>query len=102
MESEIVSSDLASKPYCRTDDGGAVGGIVGTYSFLEKDAPLYRNGYIIGLSFACFSGAMATIYFLGLLYENRQRERMLAEGVEVTAEEEEKLGDLACTYRYAY
>ncbi|OJJ56092.1 hypothetical protein ASPSYDRAFT_183076 [Aspergillus sydowii CBS 593.65] len=81
---------------------GNIGGIVGTYSFLEKDAPLYRNGYIIGLSFACFSGAMATIYFLGLWYENRQRERMLAEGVEVTAEEEEKLGDLACTYRYAY
>lgn len=45
---------------------------------------------------------MATVYFLGLWYQNRQRERMLAEGVEVTAEEEDRLGDLACTYRYAY
>ncbi|KAL4779834.1 major facilitator superfamily domain-containing protein [Aspergillus varians] len=81
---------------------GNIGGIVGTYSFLEKDAPLYRNGYIIGLSFACFSAAMATLYLFGVWYDNRQHQRLLAEGVELTAEEEERLGDLACTYRYAY
>ncbi|KAL4912985.1 major facilitator superfamily domain-containing protein [Aspergillus aurantiobrunneus] len=81
---------------------GNIGGIVGTYSFLEKDAPLYRNGYIIGLSFACFSAAMATVYLIGVWYENRQRERIMAEGRQVTAEDEERLGDLACTYRYAY
>ncbi|KAL4923549.1 major facilitator superfamily domain-containing protein [Aspergillus undulatus] len=81
---------------------GNIGGIIGTYSFLEKDAPLYRNGYIIGISFACFSGVMATLYLFAVWRENQQRERMLAEGVTVTAEEEEKLGDLAPTYRYAY
>ncbi|KAL4974649.1 major facilitator superfamily domain-containing protein [Aspergillus desertorum] len=81
---------------------GNLGGIVATYSFLERDAPLYRNGYIIGLSFACFSVAMSTAYFFAVRYENRKRERLLAEGVEATVEEEERLGDLACTYRYAY
>ncbi|KAL4995345.1 major facilitator superfamily domain-containing protein [Aspergillus recurvatus] len=81
---------------------GNIGGIVATYSFLEKDAPLYRNGYIIGLSFACFSAAMSTVYFFAVRYENRKRQRLLAGGVEVTAEDEERLGDLACTYRYAY
>ncbi|KAL5341431.1 major facilitator superfamily domain-containing protein [Aspergillus crustosus] len=82
---------------------GNVGGIIATYSFLEKDAPLFRNGYIIGLSFTCFSGAMATLYLLAVWHENQKRERMMAEGaVEVTAEDEARLGDLACTYRYAY
>ncbi|KAL4944120.1 hypothetical protein BDV06DRAFT_233853 [Aspergillus oleicola] len=81
---------------------GNVGGIIGTYSFLEKNAPLYRNGYTIGLSFACFSGAMATLYLLAVWNDNKQRERIQAQGVQVTAEEEEKLGDLAVTYRYAY
>ncbi|KAL2819573.1 major facilitator superfamily domain-containing protein [Aspergillus cavernicola] len=82
---------------------GNIGGIIATYSFLERDAPLYRNGYIIGLSFACFSAAMATLYLLAVWHENRQRDRIMAEGgVEVTAEDEERLGDLASTYRYAY
>ncbi|KAL4879875.1 major facilitator superfamily domain-containing protein [Aspergillus karnatakaensis] len=81
---------------------GNIGGIIATYSFLEKDAPLFRNGYIIGLSFACFSAVMATCYLAAVWYENQTRERMMAGGVEVSAEEEERLGDLACTYRYAY
>ncbi|KAL2826726.1 major facilitator superfamily domain-containing protein [Aspergillus pseudoustus] len=84
---------------------GNIGGIVATYSFLEKDAPLYRNGYIIGLSFSCFSAAMSTLYLLGCWYENRKRDRVMAEGgatSEMTAQEEEELGDLAVTYRYAY
>ncbi|KAL2811982.1 major facilitator superfamily domain-containing protein [Aspergillus granulosus] len=82
---------------------GNIGGIIATYSFLEKDAPLYRNGYIIGLSFCCFSAAMSTLYLIGCWYENNRRDRIMAEGnvtAEVTAEEQ--LGDLAVTYRYAY
>ncbi|KAL4900126.1 hypothetical protein BDW74DRAFT_188671 [Aspergillus multicolor] len=79
-----------------------VGGIIATYAFLEKDAPLFRNGYIIGLSFACFSAAMSTVYFFAVRRDNRQREKVLASGVEVTPRQEEKLGDLAATYRYAY
>ncbi|KAL4758354.1 major facilitator superfamily domain-containing protein [Aspergillus foveolatus] len=81
---------------------GNIGGIIATYSFLEKDAPLYRNGYIIGLSFACLSATMSTVYFFAVRYENRKRERLMAQGKEVTVEEEERLGDQACTYRYAY
>ncbi|KAI9370175.1 major facilitator superfamily domain-containing protein [Aspergillus egyptiacus] len=82
---------------------GNLGGIVATYSFLAQDAPLYRTGYIIGLSFACFSAAMATLYFLAVWAENHQREEIMRDGtVEIAAEEEERLGDLACTYRYSY
>ncbi|KAL2784375.1 major facilitator superfamily domain-containing protein [Aspergillus keveii] len=84
---------------------GNIGGIIATYSFLEKDAPLYRNGYIIGLSFCCLSAAMSTLYLFGCWYKNTKRDRIMAEGgpdAEVTPEEEEELGDLAVTYRYAY
>ncbi|KAL3466920.1 major facilitator superfamily domain-containing protein [Aspergillus heterothallicus] len=84
---------------------GNIGGIIATYSFLEKDAPLYRNGYIIGLSFCCLSAAMSSLYLFGCWYENKKRDRLMAEGgpaAEITPEEEEELGDLAVTYRYAY
>ncbi|KKK25679.1 hypothetical protein ARAM_003708 [Aspergillus rambellii] len=82
---------------------GNIGGILATYSFLEKDAPLYRNGYTIGLSFACFAVAMATLYLAALWFENRSRDRLMEQGpIQMTEEDEEELGDLACTYRYAY
>ncbi|KAL3472261.1 major facilitator superfamily domain-containing protein [Aspergillus californicus] len=82
---------------------GNIGGIIATYSFLEKDAPLYRNGYIIGVSFGCFSAFMATVYLIAVWRENNQREKVMAEGgIEVTEEDEARLGDLASTYRYAY
>jgi hypothetical protein len=45
---------------------------------------------------------MSTVYFFAVMYENHKRERLMAQGKEVTVEEEERLGDLACTYRYAY
>ncbi|KUL82150.1 hypothetical protein ZTR_11077 [Talaromyces verruculosus] len=32
---------------------GNIGGIIDTYSFLSRDAPYYRTGYIICISFCC-------------------------------------------------
>ncbi|KNG89001.1 MFS transporter [Aspergillus nomiae NRRL 13137] len=83
---------------------GNIGGIISTYSFLQKDAPLYRNGYIISLSFLCFSAAMAVVYFVALWFDNRKRDRAMANGaVDSAAEEqEEQEGDMALTYRYNY
>ena len=82
----------------------AVGGIISTYSFLEKDAPLYRNGYIISLSFLCFSAALCIAYLFATWYDNRKRERGLADGTLAvpTEEEQERLGDMAANYRYLY
>ncbi|PYI10018.1 putative MFS transporter [Aspergillus sclerotiicarbonarius CBS 121057] len=83
---------------------GNIGGIISTYSFLAKDAPLYRNGYIISLSFLCFSAACCIAYFVAIWTENKRRDRAMANGApaELRGEEEEVLGDLAVTYRYAY
>ncbi|RHZ52316.1 putative MFS transporter [Aspergillus thermomutatus] len=83
---------------------GNIGGIISTYSFLAKDAPLYRNGYIISLSFLCFSAACCTAYLAAVWYDNRKRDRAMANGatIELTEEEQEWLGDLAPSYRYTY
>ncbi|PYH89534.1 putative MFS transporter [Aspergillus ellipticus CBS 707.79] len=82
---------------------GNIGGIIATYSFLAKDAPLYRNGYIISLSFLCFSAACCIAYFVAVWTENKRRDRVMANGapVELRAGEED-VGDLAVTFRYSY
>ncbi|KAE8147733.1 major facilitator superfamily domain-containing protein [Aspergillus avenaceus] len=84
---------------------GNIGGIISTYSFLAKDAPLYRNGYIISMSFLCFSAAMAIVYFAAIWYDNRKRDQAMATVTndQIPSEpEEEHLGDMALTYRYNY
>ncbi|BCS03062.1 uncharacterized protein AKAW2_61326A [Aspergillus luchuensis] len=85
---------------------GNIGGIISTYSFLSKDAPFYRPGYSIGVSFLAFSAAMSILYFLAVWHDNKKRDRAIAEGridpSTITEEEEELLGDMSPTYRYAY
>jgi hypothetical protein len=86
-------------------DSSLVGGIIATYSFLSKDAPEYRNGYIICISFACLSAAACIAYVVSLWYENRQRDRnatVTATNTITGEDETEDLGDLAPSYRYAY
>ncbi|GFN20429.1 putative MFS transporter [Aspergillus tubingensis] len=80
---------------------GNTGGIISTYAFLAKDAPEYRNGYIISLSFICFSAACCIGYFVALWAENKRRDRVMANGApaELREDEEEVQGDLAVTYR---
>lgn len=81
-----------------------VGGIISTYAFLEKDAPLYRPGYIISVSFLCFSAACCIAYFVAISMENRKRDRLEASGsyAEVGDDAEESMGDMAPSYRYQY
>jgi hypothetical protein len=86
----------------------SVGGIISTFAFLAKDAPNYRPGYIICISFICLSGASCILYLIALMLENNKRQRdatvINPEAVMASEEsiEEEALGDLAPTYRYVY
>ncbi|PKY02320.1 MFS transporter [Aspergillus campestris IBT 28561] len=80
---------------------GNIGGIISTYSFLEQDAPLYRNGYIISVSFLAFSAAMAIVYLGAVMWDNHRRDNMVVDSG-VAAEVEEDAGDMAPTYRYNY
>ncbi|GAM90672.1 hypothetical protein ANO11243_087170 [Dothideomycetidae sp. 11243] len=54
---------------------GSIAGIVSSNSFVSEDAPRYFAGYgtVIGLLF--MSGALSTVFALGLIWENRKRER---------------------------
>ena len=52
-----------------------VGGIVASYSFLMKDAPKYRPGYTIIVSFLCVSIASIVGYYVAVTAENRRRIR---------------------------
>ncbi|PYH42056.1 putative MFS transporter [Aspergillus saccharolyticus JOP 1030-1] len=84
---------------------GNIGGFISTYAFLAKDAPLFRNGYIIGLSFQCFSAACCVLYLIAIWTANKRRERSMAHGngqPSLLEEEEGLQGDLAVAYRYAY
>ncbi|XHG00376.1 hypothetical protein AWENTII_003834 [Aspergillus wentii] len=83
---------------------GNIGGVISTYAFLEKDAPLYRPGYIISVSFLCFSAACCIAYFVAISMENRKRDRLEASGsyAEVGDNAEESMGDMAPSYRYQY
>jgi hypothetical protein len=78
---------------------GNIGGIIATYSFLSKDAPYYRTGFSICISFCCLSILACVAYGIALVYENRKRQNTPVEALP-SAEEEEYLGDLAPTYRY--
>jgi peroxin-3 len=79
-----------------------VGGIIATYSFLKKDAPEYRPGYAISISFLCFSAVCCIAYFAAVWHDNQRRDRAMASGATVPQEEQESLGDMALNYRYSY
>lgn len=113
-DSAIVCSLQCLLCYLGTNPLGIppiVGGIIATYSFLSKDAPEYRNGYIICISFTCLAAAACIVYFLGIWHANHQRDlNATVSNPEATmsghlAEEEDEtegLGDLAPNYRYIY
>lgn len=78
----------------------SVGGIIAAYSFTTKDAPTYKTGYSICLSFLCLSAVSCAAYFLHVLWENRRRDRAGDQSEHLTVEEKQELGDLNPDYRY--
>lgn len=78
---------------------GNIGGIVATYSFLAKDAPKYKPGYSICISFICLSAAACLAYFVSVVIQNRNRDRT-PQDVGLTDWEKTELGDMAPDYRY--
>ncbi len=79
-----------------------VGGIVAVFTFLAKDAPRYIPGYSTSIAFLALALVGATIYFLGVSWENRDRDRLQASGATAHLSEDEKkhMGDLNPDYRY--
>ncbi|OAX80147.1 hypothetical protein ACJ72_05522 [Emergomyces africanus] len=82
---------------------GNIGGIIATYSFLEKDRPAFRPGHTISILFMGFAGAMCIVYFLLIMHRNRSRDRVAAvdrRGVPDQTAAAPLEGDLSPSYRY--
>lgn len=77
---------------------GNIGGIVATYSFLSKDAPLYKPGYSICIGFICLSAVSCCVYAALITWENRKRGRAVT--ANLTEHEKTELGDLNPEVRY--
>ncbi|KAH8909775.1 MFS general substrate transporter [Coniochaeta sp. PMI_546] len=78
---------------------GNIGGIIATYSFLQKDAPYYQNGYRICISFLCFAAVSVIAYAAAITWENRKKDKT-ARDVGMTDYEKTELGDLNPDFRY--
>ncbi|KAK4067983.1 hypothetical protein Trihar35433_6543 [Trichoderma harzianum] len=78
---------------------GNLGGIIAVFIFLTKDAPKFTTGYSVCLAFTVISMIASTIYGIGCLMANKQRDNM-TEVPDLTEEEKTELGDLNPEYRY--
>merc|ERR1712080_246164 len=52
---------------------GNIGGIIATFIFLAKDAPVYRPGLIVCLAAVSFAIAMMVFYFLSVFQLNKNK-----------------------------
>ncbi|KAI0647386.1 MFS general substrate transporter [Trametes meyenii] len=81
---------------------GNIGGIIAVFSFLAKDAPKYITGYSICIAFIGVAVLANTVYFVGVSWENRRRDRLQAQGAYdgLSQDEKKRMGDLNPDYRY--
>ncbi|KAK3989518.1 major facilitator superfamily domain-containing protein [Cladorrhinum sp. PSN332] len=78
---------------------GNIGGIISTYSFVQSDAPLYKRGYSICVSFICLSAVSCILYAIAVTRENKKRSRQPID-VGMAESEKAELGDLNPEFRY--
>lgn len=78
---------------------GNIGGIIATYSFLAKDAPRFKRGYSICVSFVCVSAVSCIVYFVSVLMQNRKKDKA-GRDLSLTEQEKTNMGDLSPDYRY--
>ena len=54
---------------------GNIGGIISTFLFLQKDAPVYAPGLGTSIAFTVFSICLLLVYFVALFYVNRKKQK---------------------------
>lgn len=78
---------------------GNIGGIIATFAFLPQDAPRYKTGYTICISFVSLSALSCIVYFVSVFIQNRNRDRNPTDQ-RLTEYEKTEMGDLSPDYRY--
>lgn len=83
---------------------GNIGGIIATFIFLAKDAPVYRPGLIVCLAAVSFAIAMMVLYFLSVfrLNKNKKTDAYLEKWDQKTEREKILAGDKHPNFRYIY
>ncbi|KAF8854573.1 major facilitator superfamily transporter [Acephala macrosclerotiorum] len=80
---------------------GSTGALVAVWTYLTKDAPLYKRGHYINIGASCMAGLIAVVAILYTKWENRQREQGKRDGRLVLNEEEKvELGYRHPEFRY--
>ncbi|TIA56245.1 MFS general substrate transporter [Aureobasidium pullulans] len=79
---------------------GNLGGIVASNVFFTEEAPLYKTGYGVGLGFLWICGAGCVALFLGVMWENRKRDRGERDW-RLQGEDVDNLGDDHPSFRFA-
>lgn len=79
---------------------GNMGGFVASNVFFTNEAPHYTTGYSVSLGMLVLSGIFCTIFFLGLIRENRRRDRGERDH-RLSEPEAHNLGDDHPEWRYA-
>ena len=82
---------------------GNVGGLIGSYIYLDREKPRYPTGYGTSLGFAVAGIAAATILELLLKRGNKKKAMMTEEEVrrKHTDEELETMGEKSPLFKYA-
>lgn len=82
---------------------GNLGGIVASNIFLKREAPEYTTGFGTALGFLAMTIVMATIFYVGLIWENKKRDRGERDYRYEEGEEElNNMGDDHPRFRFSY
>ncbi|TIA13193.1 MFS general substrate transporter [Aureobasidium pullulans] len=79
---------------------GNLGGIVASNVFFTEEAPLYKTGYGVGLGFLWVCGVGCVVLFLGVIWENRKRDKGERDW-RLQGEDVDNLGDDHPSFRFA-
>lgn len=80
---------------------GNVGGIIGSNIYPAAKAPRYKTGYSTALGMLWVCGLMCTIFYFGMMAENKKRDRGERDNrLGLPKEELENLGDDHPEYRF--
>ncbi|EGV60448.1 hypothetical protein CANTEDRAFT_116497 [Yamadazyma tenuis ATCC 10573] len=83
---------------------GNIGGIIATFIFLTKDAPVYRSGMAVCISSACFAIICSTAYFFAVRRLNsiKQTDTYVEKFNALSERDQILAGDKNPNFRYLY
>ena len=82
---------------------GSAGGIIPSLLFVSTEAPLYRTSFVTCFTLWLLAGLGMVIFFLGMVWENRQRDQGKRDHrFQLPVEEIENLGDDHPSFRFTY